>query len=477
MSGRSPSSARGRFAALAAAAVALGSVLAGGAEGEREQRAPNVIVVMTDDQTLEQLRVMETVRERIGDAGTTFENSFVNDPLCCPSRATFLTGQYAHNHGVLGNAGRRGGFQAFDDSSTLATWLRKRGYVTALVGKYLNGYEDENPRYISPGWTEWYVAIGKVHFAYDYRLNENRRLVEYGEEPEDYKQDVLTDKAVDFVERRMPRARPFFLYASFTAPHLGGPSNPPQPPFDCGGAIKPAPRHANAFDSEPMPRPPSFDEANVRDKPREIRRLSRLGPGAEEKIERRYRCQLESLLSVDEGVDRILDAVGPELDETYVFFTSDNGYFHGQHRIRKHKRKVYEESIRVPLLVRGPRFPAGETVSDPVVNADLAPTIARLAGARPGLRVDGTSLVPIARRPEREPDRDLLVMDFRAYEAVRTPRFTYAEHKTGERELYDLRRDPFQLRSLDGARGYGDERRRLARILDRLRDCAGASCR
>ncbi len=450
----------------------------GGAHGEGGgSQRPNVIVVMTDDQTLEQLRVMDTVRNRIGDAGTTFRNSFVNYPLCCPSRATFLTGQYAHNHGVLGNRAPRGGFEGFDDSSTLATWLRGRGYATALVGKYLNGYETARPRYVPPGWSEWYAPVGKVHFAYDYEMNENGELVSYGSLPQDYKQDVLTAKAVDFVERRVPKPKPFFLYASFTAPHLGGPRDTPLPPFDCRGAVKPAVRHANAFNGEPLPDPPSFNEANVNDKPKAIRRLPKLRAKDREALERKYRCQLESLLSVDEGVDEILDAVGSELGETYVLFTSDNGFFHGEHRVPGHKGKVYEESIRVPLLVRGPRFPAGRSVGNPVVNADLAPTIAKLAGVKPGLRVDGRSLVPFAQHPGSAPLRNLFVMDSGAYEAVRTPGFTYAEHRTGERELYDLGEDPFQLHSVHSNPAYRDKRRKFARVLDRLRDCAGASCR
>src|SRR5213592_1566352 len=170
---------------------------------------PNVLVIETDDQTLESMRVMDNVNSLIGDHGATFENSFVNYSLCCPSRATFLTGQYEHNHGVLDNAPPNGGFGRFEDlhgRNNLATWLHRAGYYTGLIGKYLNGY-DNTPR-IPPGWSDWRAAAPDVQGVYDYTLNENGRLVHYGTDPADFKQDVLTRKAVDFVDRRAPTAKP-----------------------------------------------------------------------------------------------------------------------------------------------------------------------------------------------------------------------------------------------------------------------------
>ena len=198
------------------------------------QARPNVLVIETDDQTLESMRVMDNVNSLIGDQGATFQNSFVNYSLCCPSRATFLTGQYAHNHGVLGNTPPNGGFDRFEalhGDNNLAVWLQDAGYYTAMIGKYLNGYSNQ-PR-VPPGWSEWHAAAPDDQEVYNYTLNENGTLVHYGQTPADFKQDVLTGKAVDFVNRRAPKAQPFFLWLTYTAPHVGGPDPNPNPPFNC----------------------------------------------------------------------------------------------------------------------------------------------------------------------------------------------------------------------------------------------------
>ena len=182
-----------------------------------------------------------------------------------------------HNHGVLGNTPPNGGFgrfQALHGDNNLAVWLQDAGYYTALIGKYLNGYSNNPP--VPPGWSEWHAAAPDTQEVYDYTLNENGTLVHYGQNPADFKQDVLTRKAVGFVNRRAPKAQPFFLWLTYTAPHGGGPNPNPNPPFNCGGTAKPAPRHAHAFDSEPLPKPPNFNEADVSDKPAEIRNLPRL---------------------------------------------------------------------------------------------------------------------------------------------------------------------------------------------------------
>jgi N-acetylglucosamine-6-sulfatase len=442
------------------------------------QARPNIVVIETDDQTLESMRVMDNVNALIGDQGVTFKNSFVNYSMCCPSRATFLTGQYMHNHRVFGNQWPSGGFARFQrlhGQDNLAVWLRRAGYYTGLIGKYLNEYTKDS--WIPIGWSEWRAAP-EGYGAYNYPLNENGTLVQYGTDPADFKQDVLTRKAVKFVDRRAPKAKSFFLWLTYAAPHLSPPDPNPNPPSDCGRAAKPAPRHAHAFDSEPLPRPPNFDEADVSDKPAAIRNRPRFGPGWIADIQRKYRCELESLLSVDEGVKRIVDALraNGELDNTLLVFTSDNGYFHGEHRIPEHKQHIYEESIRVPLQIRGPGIPRGVKVSDLVINADLAPTIVEVANADPGLEMDGRSLIPIAKNPGIERGRELLIEE-PSFKAIRTARYLYAEHGGGARELYDLKRDPFELRSRHAAPGYASVRGRLATRLHQLQNCAGFDCR
>ena len=277
---------RRRLALAALAALGATGTLALAASGTppstlgqaaAAQARPNIVVIETDDQTLESMRVMDNVNSLIGDRGATFTRSFVNYSLCCPSRATFLTGQYMHNHGVFGNEPPNGGFPRFQarrGNNNLAVWLRRAGYYTAMIGKYLNNYR--NQPLVPPGWTEWRAAVPNTHDAYGYTLNENGTLVRYGSDPADFKQDVLTRKAVDLVNRRAPGAQPFFLWLTYTAPHSGGPEPNPNPPFNCQGVAKPAPRHAHAFDTEPLRRPPNFNEADVSDKPAKIRSRPRL---------------------------------------------------------------------------------------------------------------------------------------------------------------------------------------------------------
>jgi arylsulfatase A-like enzyme len=466
-------------------AAGSGTPPAGIGQAAPAQARPNIVVIQTDDQTVESMRVMNRVNSLIGVPGATFRNSFVNFSQCCPSRATFLTGQYMHNHRVFGNTPPNGGFdrfQALHGSNNLAVWLHRAGYYTGAIGKYLGGYA--NRPLVPPGWSEWRVAVEDEQKVYDYNLNENGAQVHYGLAPKAFKQDVLTAKAVNFVTRRAPPARPFFLWLAYTAPHQAPDPNP-NPPANCQESAKPAPRHAHAFDSEPLPRPPNFNETDVSDKPAPIRRLGRMTADRIADVQRWYRCRLESILSVDEGVGKIVDALRGkgELADTLVVFTSDNGYFHGEHRIPWAKGRIYEESIRVPLLMRGPGIPRGVKVSDLVVNADLAPTILDVANASAGVAIDGRSLVPVAQRPGIERGRGLLVEGPRIsanhppFKAVRTQRYMYAEYATGERELYDLNRDPFELESRHEDPAYAGVRNKLAGRLDALRTCAGASCR
>jgi arylsulfatase A-like enzyme len=441
--------------------------------------APNVLVIETDDQTVESMRIMKNVNALIGRAGTTFKNSFVNFSLCCPSRSTFLTGQYAHNHGVWGNVAPNGGFDRFEAlhaNNNLAVWLQDAGYYTALIGKYLNGYANDPP--VPPGWSEWHAVAPDWSAYFNYTLNNNGTLVHYGQDPTDYKTDVETSMAVDFVNRQAPKAQPFFLWLSLPAPHVKS-GQDPNPPTDCSYAAKPAPRHAHSFDSEPLPKPSNFNEADVSDKPAAIRSLPLLTSGLVWDVQRKYRCALESLLAVDEGVKRIIDALraNSELGNTLAVFTSDNGYFNGEHRIPEGKQRIYEESVRVPLEMRGPGIPQGVTVNDLTINADLAPTILQVAtAASPGLAIDGRSLIPVAQSPGIESGRELLIEE-PGFEAIRTDRYAYAEYRSGEKELYDLPNDPFEFQSHHDDPAYALVKSQLADQLHQLQTCAGSTCR
>ena len=448
---------------------------------------PNIIVVETDDQAEGMLQAMPTVESRIIDKGVRFENSFVNFPLCCPSRSTFLTGQYAHNHRVLGNVSP-GGFQKFNllhGENNVAVWLQRAGYRTALVGKYLNGFGTNGDASVPKGWSRWFAATApNPQNVYDYDLDVNGHIVHFGTSVGDFKQDVLTRYAVQFVGNAAPSSRPFFLWLTYTAPHNAQPTLNPQPPVDCLNTAKPAPRHANAFDSAPLPMAPNFNEADVSDKPQQVRALASLDDAAVADLTRRYRCELESLLSVDEGVGAVLDQLRTdrELYKTYIIFTSDNGYFHGEHRRTSGKGLPYEESIRVPLAMRGPGIPRGATSSELVSNADLAPTIVRASGARPGLTMDGLSLLPFARDPMLRVPHPLSIEAhaFSAtvgYEGVRTQNYAYVRYATGETELYDLRNDPFELENVHADPTYSQVELGLRALLRRIASCSGSSCR
>ena len=439
---------------------------------------PNVLVIESDDQTVESMKVMNNVNALIGGHGATFKNSFVNFSLCCPSRSTFLTGQYAHNHRVWSNTHPNGGFDRFESlhaNNNLAVWLQKAGYTTALIGKYLNEYRDQWP--VVPGWSEWHAAP-EGYGVYDYVINNGGTEVHYGQDPSDFKDDVLTRKALSFVDRRAPEAKPFFLWLTYTAPHWAPPDPNPNPPYNCHHAAKPAPRFAHAFDSEPLPRPPNLNEADVSDKPQAIRYLGYLNSDQITEIQAKYRCALESLLSVDRGVKKLVAALRQtgELDNTLIIYTSDNGYFNGEHRIFDDKQHVYEESIRVPLEMRGPGIPQGVTVYPSVINADLAPTIVDAANVKPRLVMDGRSLLPVTNHPGVDANRELLIEE-PSFKAIRTKRYLYARHNTGEEELYDLKRDPFELQSLHADPAYAAVKDELAKRLHALQDCLGASCR
>jgi N-acetylglucosamine-6-sulfatase len=229
-----------------------------GAKSDQQRARPNVLVLMTDDQTVESLRVMGNVKTLLADQGTTFDSSFASFSLCCPSRATFLTGQYAHNHGVMGNAPPVGGYAKLDSSNTLPVWLQRAGYHTVHIGKYLNGYPGSNRTHVPAGWTEWYGSIDPSTYQfYNYTLNENGRLVTYGSDPASYQADVYSRKAVDAVRRLAPGAAPFFLSVAFLAPHSGGPRESDDPRNFATPV--PAPRHRNRFAAEPFPQSPSFN--------------------------------------------------------------------------------------------------------------------------------------------------------------------------------------------------------------------------
>jgi N-acetylglucosamine-6-sulfatase len=430
---------------------------------------PNFVVILTDDLDMSQVRYMPRVNAELVRRGMTFSESFVSDPICTPSRASLLTGRYAHNHQVRENIAPLGGFKAFErgglEGRNLAVWLEAAGYRTGLLGKYLNGYPTpRDSTHVPRGWTDWFALTAPEYF--DYTVNDNGKTRSFDHAPADYQTDVLSGRAVQFVESADPR--PFFLFVAPHAPHL--PAIPP-------------PRYEEALNDTKPPRPASYDEADVSRKPRYIRDLPRLTPAVKERTDNLYVARAESLLAVDDLVQAVLRTLETKglLDRTYVFFSSDNGFEFGAHRMDHGKGDPYEASIRVPLLVRGPRIGEGSSSDAFVSNVDLAPTLLDLAGVRSPEVADGRSLGPIL-LGERPSWRSEILLegfggpedDVPGYQGLRTRSHVYVEYVTGEKELYDLRNDPDELHNL--APQSLPVGRELKERLAALKQCAGDSC-
>jgi arylsulfatase A-like enzyme len=455
---------------------------------------PSFVVIMTDDQTYADMAAMPRTRRLIGGAGARFTRSYVSYPLCCPSRATYLTGQYNHNNGVHTNSPPNGGFEALDAEHTLPVWLSDAGYRTSHIGKYLNGYGLRRKATVPPGWTDWHGTIDKSTYQmYGYKMFENGVVNRYGnfdvEDPALYQTDVLGRKAVESIEATAP-GTPLFLSLMFVAPH--GESVDPgstTEPF-----IRPAPRDVGRYRRLRLPRA-SRGERDVRDKPPYVRNLRRASAAGAARLQDDFRSRRESLIAVDAAVEAVVGALARtgRLGSTYVLFTSDNGFFQGEHRIQKGKYLAYDPSSHVPLLIRGPGIPAGTVSGELVTNADLAPTVLEAAGASADRPMDGRSLLPFARDGRFRTRRPVLHEGLEAgdidrdgaptggtvgeYHAIRTARYLYVEWINGAIELYDRAHDPRELRSRHRDRRYRRIRRSLRRELVRLRTCAGETCR
>lgn len=477
-------------------ALAISGVLAAGDQAQRAvaqdstQARPNIVVLLTDDQETASMRVMKTVRKELKNKGVTMKRMYANFPLCCPSRATMLTGQYAHNHQVLSNTAPDGGYGVFNElhgSNNLPIWLQQAGYTTGYIGKYLNEYAEADeygtvPTDVPQGWDDWRALAPSRAQYFNYTLNQNGSLSQFSEREEDYSTDVFTTKAKRFIRRSAPSTEPFFLQVGYAAPHGGGGGEPGR---SCNRGAVPAPRHLGTLkDKRKGLLPPSFNEADTLDKPSSIREIQPLTEGQISDTLRKRRCAWESLLGVDESVGELLAEIkrSGERRSTYVFFLSDNGFLRGEHRIRNNKRFLYEESARLPFVARGPGIPRGESSDDVVVNADLVTTILELSGASPGEVQDGRSLLPSLFDPTLQNGRAILLEAFAGEPilGVRTGRYLYTEWETGgaqpERELYDTDVDQFQLVNLIGDPNYQAVTDDLAAQLDDLVDCAGSDC-
>jgi N-acetylglucosamine-6-sulfatase len=475
---------------LASVALAVGSLFSGfysGISADLRRAAaqtgparPNIVFILTDDMRKDDLRYMPQTRSLLARGGMSFENAFVSNALCAPSRATIMRGQYSHGNGVWSNSSTdspttaTGGWEAYqakgNQRDNVATRLHDAGYTTGLFGKYMNRYT--NTTAVPRGWDRWFAAstIGAPEY-FDYDVNVDGTKRHYGKNKSDYITDVLSRETNAFIEDGASRSRPFFAYVAPVAPHVP--------------AIR-APRDAHTYDGVRAPRPSSFNEANVSDKPPWIRKLPRLTRDKITAIDNRHERRVESLQAVDDLVRGVADTLRAtdEMRNTYIFFTSDNGFYHGEHRIQKEKWRPYEEDIRVPLLVRGPGVAAGSTTRRIALNTDYLPTFTDLAGTRTPSYADGRTLEPVlggtATRWRSAVLLEAAAHYSPAYKGIRTigiggaPGRKYVEYSGGARELYNLDVDPRE--KTNHYSSSSPVAASLAARLRALKDCAGDAC-
>jgi arylsulfatase A-like enzyme len=448
---------------------------------------PNIVFVLTDDLASNLVPYMPHVQQ-LQKEGTTFSDYFVTDSLCCPSRSSILTGDYPHNTGVFTNNGDDGGYAAFnrngDEKKCYAPALQKAGYRTGFMGKYLNGYQptaDSNTGkpYVPPGWDEW-DAAGNGYPEFNYNVNENGKVVHYGHDPKDYLTDVVAGKADSFIDKAATDHKPFMLELATFAPHA--PSTP-------------APRDAHSFPGLKAPRTPAYDVTSS-PTPKWQSGLTPLTAKDQQSIDQKFAKRVRSVQAVDDmiaGVRAKLAAKGLA-DNTYFVFSSDNGFHMGEHRLRPGKQTAYDTDIRVPLVVAGPKVPAGRSVSQLAENVDLSPTFQDLAGAGAPSTADGRSLAPLLHGQQPADWRQAVLVEHHhpeskkddpdaapdnsgnppTYEAIRTADALWVEYADGEREFYDTATDPDELHN-GAATLPAAQRGALHATLTALQHCAGAA--
>lgn len=439
---------------------------------------PNLIFIFTDDQPYHTVDYMPAVKNELMAKGIVFENAFATTPLCCPSRASILSGKYVHNHQVYTNTPPLGGAARFDDTEALPLWIQSAGYRTGYFGKYLNGYEDLQPYgYVPPGWDVWKAFLsknltlvedkGNMQYYFDFSMSENGTPVAYEKSKNNFSADVVTRSALDFI--RDSRDQPFMMMVSYYNPHS---------PYIA------APRHRETFRTGEdywdwvQYRPPNFNEKDISDKPKYIAQLSPLSP---KEIDAAHKQILRSLLSVDDGVASILAALQKAgiQDNTVVIFSTDNGMTLGDHRFGATKNCPYEACIKVPFIVYAPKYYAPRAETKFAANIDIAPTFAELAGAEIPNTVDGLSLVPLLKDPAAPWRENILLEHWPAnegvgalipeYYAIRSAKWKYVEYVSGEKELYDLLNDPYEMENLAGKKKYRDIQNALAEKLAALK--------
>lgn len=439
---------------------------------------PNIVIILLDDARRDMTTrpFLPRTWRHIADSGAVFKYAYVNTPLCCPSRSTMLTGLYQHRHGVLDNNSiYNGGATKFNDVNTLATALKGAGYKTALMGKYMNEYGLIQPRpYVPPGWDEWRAmlkasapgpadTIGYYNYTLVEKAWQSPVVVNnhYGNAPWAYQTNVLSTLATSFITS-VPATEPLFLALTPYAPH--------EPSTPAPGDLARCPT------LQPL-RPPSYDEANVSTQPSYIRALPRGSAADKATTDTSHVNICRALVSVDRMVEDVISALAQtgRLSNTYIFFTSDNGFHLGEHRLFRRKKTLYEEAIRIPLLVRGPGVVRRTDGRNFAQMADLTPTALHIAGIPNALSYNGASLLPILTRGFGLLRTDVLVEDMSPKTATETAsavvnaQWAYHEFANGDRALFDMLNDPYQMTNLAGLPAHSATQAQLAARLAVLR--------
>lgn len=535
----------GCFLFLAFMASISAAATAKAKQNKQASAKPNIVLVQVDDAVRSDIQHMPNVSRLLKRGGATLTNYNSPYPLCGPARASLLTGQLAHNNQMMGNfEDSDGGHFVFrslpgdlNQRNSLGRWMQQAGYATGLVGKYLNEYGAVDQYEVPPGWDRWVALLDNSTYDYfNYGFNVDGRIRFRGDEnyakqhirlatkgyenpPRNFAQllvyfrtvyrpwdyfgtqvyrnysgNVTGNFAVRFVKRRARHKKPFFLYYAPPEPHAedtnhiqgireGAPGPDPRPPH----------RYKDTFDDVPLPRTPSFNEADVSDKASNVRDLPLLTEAEIATIQDNYRGRLGALRSIDNQVGRIADALKKrgKYDNTYFIFMSDNGYLQGEHRLAASKFMPAENSVRIPAMVAGPGIKGGREVSRPSMDVDMTATLLKMAGAKPGRTMDGVSLLPALKGKKALPVRDIPLEALRPlfnyttpltaydvpYYGVKTSRYKYVNWSFGDKELYDLKNDPDELENLAADPARGELLTELEAEAARLRTCVGTQCR
>jgi N-acetylglucosamine-6-sulfatase len=442
-------------------------------------KALNVVVIMTDDQDQASSRDMPIMQSLIAAQGVTFLNAISTTPLCGPSRASILTGRYAHNHAIRSNAPPLGGYGKYRDSGqegdSLPVWLKSAGYRTAYFGKYTNGYGagwTSKP----PGWDTW-LAFTEPQAYLGFTVNQDGRDLK--PTPDEYSTDYLSNRAIEYLRLTEENDdQPFFLMIAPYAPHR---------------LARPAPRHSTMFPSRGAPRTPAFDEDNIEDKPRHMKRIPRFGSATVSAIDNEYRNSLRALQAVDEMIEKVVQALTAqgEIENTAIVFMADNGFSNGAHRFTD-KTAPYAESLDIPMYIRVPGGVKGVALPHLVANIDIPATILEWARIQTPSTMEGRSLTPLlsGASPAISDWRSDLLVEYwdntnpattlmPTYQGVRVETdiesALYVQHDTSEEEFYDFRKDPYQLNS--AVAGNPSAVNRLNARMKVLAACQGVSCR